>query len=88
MLNIRSKRASIPVTLLVILVLALYVAALLTFAIIGVRESKGVQEGYQEVQELNVKTNNKGILGGGIAEPERIMRKGEIMFEVREIIRG
>ena len=84
----RSKRASIPVTLLVILVLALYVAALLTFAIIGTRESRGVQEGYQEVQELNVKTNNKGILGGGIAEPERIMRKGEIIFEVREIIGG
>jgi len=75
------RRGSVPITILVILTIALFAFALFAFAYASVKIISGVDEGYSSVAEFNVGLRNKDYLGeSGVAERVEEKEKTGIFF--------
>ena len=76
---LRGRRGSIPITILVILTVALFAFALFAFAYASVRIISSVDEGYSHVGEFNIDVRNRGYLGESRVA-ERVEEKEKTMI--------
>lgn len=74
------KRGSIPVTLLVILVVALLIFALFLFSLDAVKIKESLGSSYQSVQEYNAKSVNNNFLGNSSPVIVRQTKKSYVLF--------
>jgi len=80
-----NKRASIPVTLVVILVVALLMFSLFLFAMNAFKTKQGLGDSFKKVQEYNVKA--KGNKFAGSTEPAIVRdSKNEYLLFGKDIL--